>query len=315
LSETLAQLKENFSPSPTNQLSISWLQMGLSLEQEQYGLCLCLFSNFLLTRKNRIELLHLVNKMTRNPHTLKQASLNNRRQKLQAKINAFLQKIPVNVSTLNLQDTCVDESLQEDGWESEDSDGLQDEDDSSGESDEDDLVDIQPERLKLPLPSLLGQAICSTNDGKSMVKQEIDLRVAQAHECLDKLRLAIGFKSALFQQRSKQVKSQRTKTRLWHQVDQVNHNIQNLARLYRRSRNALVQLQAHPIVLQPLMELKKDDLKLVQDVTDPNRVGQRNNNIPWIWRAGGTLGDSGSAWMEEGKMIKISSIFTFETIS
>jgi hypothetical protein len=63
------------------------------------------------------------------------------------------------------------------------------------------------------------------------------------------------------------------------------------------------------------MELKKDDLKLVQDVTDPNRVGQRNNNIPWIWRAGGTLGDSGSAWMEEGKMIKISSIFTFETIS
>jgi hypothetical protein len=212
----------------------------------------------------------------------------------------FLQKAPLNVSTLDLQDPCYNELLQDDDWELEDCESIEDENNSDEESDEEDLVDIQPEKLKLPLPSLLGQVICSKNDWESMVKQEIDLRVAQAYQCLDKLRLAIGFKSALFQQRFKQVKSQRTKTRLWHQVHQVNRNIQNLARLYQRSRNALVQLQAHSGILKPLMELQKSDLKLVQDVTDANRVGQRNNNIPWIWRVGDISGDCGSAWMEEG---------------
>jgi exonuclease VII large subunit len=288
---------------------------GIEFGTGAVGALSYVISNFKLIKKNRIELLHLVHKMTQNPHTLKQTTLNNRRQKLQAKFNEFLQKTPIDVSTLNLQDPCIDEVLEDDDWELEDCDSIEDENDSDEESDEEeDLVDIQPERLKLPLPSSLGQAICSTNDWKSMVKQEIDLRVAQAYECLDKLRLAIGFKSALFQQRSKQVKSQRTKTRLWHQVHQVNHNIQNLARLYQRSRNALVQLEAHSSILKPLMELQKGDLKLVKDITDANRVGQRDNNISWIWRVGSAVGDSGSAWMEEGRSITISSMFTFQSL-
>jgi hypothetical protein len=118
--------------------------------------------------------------MARNPHISIKTSLKTQRKRLQAKLDGFFQKAPFDVSTLDLQNPFLDESLQDNDWELEDCDSIDNEDDSDKESDEEDVDDVDdveshPERLRLPLPSLLGKETCSRNGWESMATQETDL--------------------------------------------------------------------------------------------------------------------------------------------
>ena len=57
---------------------------------------------------------------------------------------------------------------------------------------------INPEDLPILLPSTLGWKWCIDNGVKSLAVKEARLQIAQANESIHKIRLALGFKSAIF---------------------------------------------------------------------------------------------------------------------
>jgi hypothetical protein len=67
-----------------------------------------------------------------------------------------------------------------------------------------------PEQVELMLPSMLGREICIENGWEKMVEAEIELRVSQAEDYLEKLRLALGHKSAVYEQVTQELYLQMT---------------------------------------------------------------------------------------------------------
>ena len=127
--------------------------------------------------------------------------------------------------------------------------------------------------------------------------QELELRIGQANDCLDKLQVALGHKTILFRTRVWNSTSQRTRTRAWAEVDRVDAKIRKCARSYRQARLAMIRLGASEETLGKYQVIKTEDLKMSGDVVEENRTGQRNDKIAWFWRLGG--GQDDDDWMQE----------------
>jgi Zn ribbon nucleic-acid-binding protein len=56
----------------------------------------------------------------------------------------------------------------------------------------------QPEKSKLWMPSTIGKEECLSCGWGVMTKQEVKLRVGQADEALEKLRVALGQKTLIY---------------------------------------------------------------------------------------------------------------------
>jgi hypothetical protein len=148
------------------------------------------------------------------------------------------------------------------------------------------------------MPSTFGRDFCLKNGWGQIVEQEIQLRTAQADESLDALRLAIGHKSLLYKIRIRKFKTQSSKTRSQSELLQISAKIKELAGRYRRARTALLGLGASANILAKFQALLDSDLKVNTDVVEENRVGQRNDKLPWIWRTGG---GNARSWMNESE--------------
>jgi hypothetical protein len=141
-----------------------------------------------------------------------------------------------------------------------------------------------PEKAFLPLPSQLGNDYFEDPVIAALAAEEANLRVTQASEALQQLRLFLGLKSALVKTSVASAKSQKTKTRAWRGVKTVETNVRRHSQRYRRARQSLLRLGAATSVMDKFPDLKKEDLKMSRDVVEEDRLGQKSDHVSWIWR-------------------------------
>ena len=175
------------------------------------------------------------------------------------------------------------------------------EDLNEGNDDGDEEEEVFAERSILFMPSSLGKKLCMSYGFELLADQEKELRVAQADECLENLRLALGHKSLLLRTSVWGAKGQKGKTRAWNEVERISETIKKEVALYHRAREALVRLEAEENILQKFQRIASDDLKMSGDVVEENRVGQRNDTLAWFWRLDGAGQISDDNWMQECK--------------
>jgi hypothetical protein len=223
-----------------------------------------------------------------------------RRLKLRTKIDAYLAKTPISLSSLLPQDQSPG-AWYSDQHLGEDDDAMEDEDDynDSGESGDEDHTEndidedhtnsstsahVAPESIALPLPSHLGLNKQSDQTIAPLIAEELLIRQSQASDSLEQLRLSLGMKSAIFRKMVSNAKSQSKKTRAWRAVHVAMAAVKRHARSYCLAQHALVQLNAEPAILRKFPLLEAHDLKVSRDVMEENRIGQQSEHVSWIWR-------------------------------
>ena len=156
------------------------------------------------------------------------------------------------------------------------------------------------EHVPLLLPSTLGWAWCNKNGAKALAIKEAKLRCAQANDSIHGLRLALGFKSALFRNQVRDARTQQTKTRAWTAIHNVDNTVHQHARNYSMARDAYYNIQdtsGSPPELPPLLTT---DLRVNTAILGAAQVGQRNKQLSWIWSFGISNKQDGT-WMDECK--------------
>jgi hypothetical protein len=159
---------------------------------------------------------------------------------------------------------------------------------------------IHPEDISILLPSSLGWEWCILHNSQALAEKEAKLRIAQANDAIQSMRLALGFKSALFRGHVRPANTQRTKTRAWDAIHSVDATVHQHARTYSMAREAYLQIREAYRVGPDLPQLHVADLRVGTAIIDAAKVGQRNTQLPWIWSFGST-GDEHGTWMEECK--------------
>jgi hypothetical protein len=98
-------------------------------------------------------------------------------------------------------------------------------------------------------------------------------------------------------------RSQRTSTRAWSQVNQMESRVQHAVQYYKRARAALGRLNATD---PKFKDITAEDLKMPGDIIEENRIGQRSDELSWFWRL-----DSRLKGQERGERMKecLSSSF------
>ncbi|KAH9020291.1 hypothetical protein EDB85DRAFT_2153145 [Lactarius pseudohatsudake] len=157
---------------------------------------------------------------------------------------------------------------------------------------------INPEDLPILLPSSLGWEWCVRNGVKSLAGKEVQLCHAQASESIHRIRLALGFKSALFCTQVQPAHSQQTKTCAWNAIHSVNTNLHVHACIYSMAWDAYHKIQQVSVNIQDLPKLRAEDLLVATLVLGSEPVGQRNTQKSWIWGFGHTVEDDGT-WMDD----------------
>lgn len=160
-----------------------------------------------------------------------------------------------------------------------------------------------PENSTLLMPSALGKEECKKIGWEKMMKQELELRIGQANNALEKLRLALGHKTVVYKVGVRNAKSQATKTRSRSDVQQADKTIDKHTSIYQLAYQAILKLDASDDVLKNFQPLKKDDLRVNTDVTEENRMGQRSDVLAWFWRKGGGNCNKKDDWMDEGELL------------
>jgi hypothetical protein len=168
-----------------------------------------------------------------------------------------------------------------------------------------------PEDLTLWMPSYIGASCLKEAGLMDLVKKEVQLRIGQANDSLDKLRTHLGHKSILFKITFRNSSSVRTDTRSKQDMRRISLKISRDVRSYHRARESLSRLEASQGILQKYQPIKPTELGLNKDITEENRLGQSSDILPWFWRIGGSqLGPSG-VWDEECKCYTLDFALKF----
>ncbi|KAH9005466.1 hypothetical protein EDB86DRAFT_2825116 [Lactarius hatsudake] len=154
------------------------------------------------------------------------------------------------------------------------------------------------EDIPILLPSTLGLDWCIQHGVWSLAIKEAKLQYAQANDSIHRIRLALGFKSALFRTQVRSARTQKTKTRAWTAVQNVDTTVHEHARNYGMARDAYIKVQQASDGSLELPPLHATDLRVKTAILGAAEVGQRNTQLPWIWSFG-TSNVEGGAWFEE----------------
>jgi hypothetical protein len=158
-----------------------------------------------------------------------------------------------------------------------------------------------PEDLPILLPSSLGWEWCVSHGIQSLAVKEAQLRHAQANDAIHRIRLALGFKSALFRTQVRPANTQQTKTRAWNAVHSVETTVHEHARIYSMARDAYRTIRHAHAAGPDLPQLRPKDLQVATLVLGSEQAGQRNKQSSWIWGFGQKTEDDGT-WMGDCKL-------------
>lgn len=242
--------------------------------------------------------------------------LEDQRRTLRARIRAYQTHLIKVVAGQLSCATVIGASLDELSSELEDEDNLivealneyPERDEDSGDEEEEDLdepLDLcfiddedtlltRPESIAIWMPSRY-----ASSSPPQLCTQEQMLRESQANEALQGIRYGIGHKSVLikFLVRRNRDAGQHKRTRAWDEVNSSHSDLIKSWASYRRAREALSKLPGAKDLLKKFLPIEKGDLNELKDITEENRVGQRNDTLPWFWRMGGS--NDGPEWSVE----------------
>jgi len=154
------------------------------------------------------------------------------------------------------------------------------------------------EDIPLFLPSSFGWDWCVGHGHKSLADKEATLRYAQATDAIHRIRLALGFKSALFQNHVRHARTQKTKSQAWTAVHSVDAAVHDHARMYSMARDAYNSI-LDPFGESPALPLLQvTDLRVNTSIINAAEVGQRNQQLPWIWSFGTSTNQDGT-WLDD----------------
>jgi hypothetical protein len=139
---------------------------------------------------------------------------------------------------------------------------------------------IQPENVRLQLPSTFGKDACTKGRKWALANEETDLRKGQAHDALAGIRAGITLRYCLYKDRSKS--NYAGTTRSMSAIQTVNEDIQQHVDEYDLAFKALTSLGAG----KAWKRLKKKHLKGNVDLEKGNQWGQSKSTQSWIWKVG-----------------------------
>jgi hypothetical protein len=180
----------------------------------------------------------------------------------------------------NLDDEERDEYAEEDGFE-------EDPDESF------------PEDPTLSMPSCIGSSFLKEANLGNLVQEEVQLRIGQANDSLEKLKTHLGHKAILYRMNFRSSTSVRTDTRSKQDIRRATLKVNRDVRSYHRARESLSHLKAPQEILQKYQPIKREELKVSKEITEENRFGQGSNILPWFWRIGGNQPGPAGKWNDE----------------
>jgi opacity protein-like surface antigen len=226
--------------------------------------------------------------------------IENKRSRLQALINVFEQQ----ADAFLVQHALVEDVLISSLDDYDEFDHLDDGDDMMTPGhylkvqDGSGMAAGNPEDVTILLPSSVGWKWCSLHNAKPLAMKEAQLRHAQANDAIHQIRLALGFKSALFRTQVRPANTQQTKTRAWNAVHNIDSTLSEHARIYSMARDAYSKLRNKTTIKAELPSLNREDLRIATLVLGSETTGQRNTQQSWIWSFGTITADDGT-WMND----------------
>lgn len=210
---------------------------------------------------------------------------------------------PADLFKLALKEQKEDNTVGDE--EQGDEAGKNDEADSEGSDIEDDAPEdrlVCAEDMALRLPSSTCRYVQRRSAGfERIMKMELRLREGQANDSLSKLRLALGEKSLLYVTKVRTAANYSNRSRAWKDVNNTSKTVSCHANTYRIARVTMKELGADNDSMTRYQALQRKDLRVSADVVQANRIGQRSETLPWIWRLN-LMGEEAGAntnWMKE----------------
>ncbi|KAF8267462.1 hypothetical protein EI94DRAFT_1700962 [Lactarius quietus] len=153
------------------------------------------------------------------------------------------------------------------------------------------------EDITILLPSSLGWEWCLHHGHESLAVKESKLCYAQATDSIHRIRLALGFKSALFQSQVRHACTQKTKSWAWSAVHGVDVTVHAHAQNYSMARDAYINVWDPYGKATELPPLHLTDLCVNTAILGAKQQGQQNKQLPWIWSFGASTKQDGT-WMD-----------------
>ena len=127
----------------------------------------------------------------------------------------------------------------------------------------------QPELVPIMLPSAVGHEFCRAAGFDGIIEKEKVIRMGQANDALQGLRVALSKKAILFRGlRDATSKTKRNKS--WDQIKATTGSARHHVRLYLHARQALINLGATNEEMSLYQPLTRDQLKITAARMDPN---------------------------------------------
>ena len=146
-----------------------------------------------------------------------------------------------------------------------------------------------PSQVKGNLPPVLQQAAAV----------ELQLRIGEVNDALQGIRTQIGYKSYIFRKQIRAYKGKKRRTRGYDNIQRSNEELNIQRNLYDNALKALKNLGAGQEILSKYKAIKKDDLRTVTAIAEPNASGQSRSTLAWFWSLD-VAGDSdGNEYLEE----------------
>ncbi|KAH7906220.1 hypothetical protein BJ138DRAFT_1016595 [Hygrophoropsis aurantiaca] len=133
---------------------------------------------------------------------------------------------------------------------------------------------------------------------EKLQEDELQLRIGQANDALEGLRMALGQKAVLYRKTLRSANSVATGTRSKKLIEQVNAKINRHVRSYLRARKVIQKFSKDPSIVAKYKDILPADLSVNKDVTEENRYGQGSDKMAWFWVAG-EQNEQSDGWMNE----------------
>ncbi|KAI6023456.1 hypothetical protein EDC04DRAFT_2934178 [Pisolithus marmoratus] len=203
--------------------------------------------------------------------TRQEVKISEKRQQLSSRIEKFHSNGQAFGKGLDIDGTFISQDdpafCGSDEEEHEDRE-FWDDDEGDWEAPEEEVEGLASELMSIWMPSSIGAAKLTELGLHDLLKEERELRIGQANDCLDQLRTDLGNKAMLYQQKLQDCK--------FHQGGYQDQD--------RNPKGGSQGKQAcQKLSKEKYQEILPEDLVVSKEVTEENRFGQGTSKLAWFW--------------------------------
>ncbi|KIK18133.1 hypothetical protein PISMIDRAFT_110102, partial [Pisolithus microcarpus 441] len=223
-----------------------------------------------------------------NPMSTRQeVKISEKRQRLSSRIEKFHSNGQAFCKGLDIDGTFTPQDdpafCGTDEEEHEDREFWDDDDEGDWEAPEEEVEGLASELMSIWMPSSIGAAKLTELGLHDLLKEERELRIGQANDCLDQLRTDLGNKAMLYWQNFRTANSTREGTRTKKEIQKVVARVNKHVRSYQRARQAILRLDTDANMAGKYQEILPEDLPVSKEVMEENRFGQGTSKLAWFW--------------------------------